>query len=228
MDFPLQALMNSAFDEETTDWASGLYKLYDYNTQDLVYANPMNLLTFLDNHDTSRFATREEQAEDLTRYQQALLYLLTTRGIPQLYYGTEILMTGDKADGDGTLRKDFPGGWADDKTNAFTREGRTRLQNEAWDYTRKLLQWRKTSKAVGEGTMKHFSIASGCYVYERKCEGQSVVVMMNGTGEAQELDLAPYKEILPKTEAKDVLSGKTITLDGKLTLQPRQSLLLEF
>ena len=76
--------------------------------------------------------------------------------------------------------------------------------------------------------MKHFSIASGCYVYERKCEGQSVVVMMNGTGEAQELDLAPYKEILPKTEAKDVLSGKTVTLDGKLTLQPRQSLLLEF
>ena len=228
MDFPLQALMNSAFDEETTDWAGGLYKLYDYNTQDLVYANPMNLLTFLDNHDTSRFATREEQAEDLTRYQQALLYLLTTRGIPQLYYGTEILMTGDKADGDGTLRKDFPGGWAGDKTNAFTREGRTKLQNEAWDYTRKLLQWRKTSKAVGEGTMKHFSIASGCYVYERKCEGQSVVVVMNGTGEAQELDLTPYREILPRTETHDVLSGKTITLDGKLTLQPRQSLLLEF
>ena len=228
MDFPLQALMNKAFDEETTDWAGGLYWLYDYNTQDLVYANPMNLLTFLDNHDTSRFATREEQAENLTRYQQALLYLLTTRGIPQLYYGTEILMTGDKAEGDGTLRKDFPGGWTGDKADAFTREGRTKLQNEAYDYARKLLQWRKTSNAVGQGTMKHFSIAKGCYVYERKYEDQSVVVVMNGTSQAQELDLTPYKEILPKAEARDVLSGKTIQLNGKLTLQPRQSLLLEF
>ena len=228
MDFPLQALMNKAFDEETTDWAGGLYWLYDYNTQDLVYANPMNLLTFLDNHDTSRFATREEQAENLTRYQQALLYLLTTRGIPQLYYGTEILMTGDKAEGDGTLRKDFPGGWTGDKADAFTREGRTKLQNEAYDYARKLLQWRKTSNAVGQGTMKHFSIAKGCYIYERKHEDQSVVVMMNGTSQAQELDLTPYKEILPKAEARDVLSGKTIQLNGKLTLQPRQSLLLEF
>ena len=228
MDFPLQGLMGSAFDEETSDWAGGLYKLYDYNTQDLVYANPMNLLTFLDNHDTSRFATRQEQADNLTRYQQALLYLLTTRGIPQLYYGTEILMTGDKGEGDGTLRKDFPGGWAGDKTNAFTREGRTELQNRAYDYAKKLLTWRKTNKAVGRGTMKHFSIAHGCYVYERKHEDQSVVVIMNGTGQAQELDLTPYKEILPKAEAKDILSGKTIQLGEKLTLQPRQSLLLEF
>ena len=228
MDFPLQGLMSKAFDEETTDWAGGLYWLYDYNTQDLVYANPMNLLTFLDNHDTSRFCTKEEQAQNITRYRQALLYLLTTRGIPQLYYGTEILMTGDKGEGDGTLRKDFPGGWAGDKTNAFTREGRTELENEAWDYTRKLLQWRKGSKAVGLGTMKHFSIAKGCYVYERKYENQSVVVMMNGTGEAQELDLTPYREILPQTEARDVLSGKTIRLEEKLILQPRQSLLLEF
>ena len=137
-------------------------------------------------------------------------------------------MTGDKGEGDGTLRKDFPGGWAGDKTNAFTREGRTKLENEAWDYTRKLLQWRKGNKAVGLGTMKHFSIAKGCYVYERKYENQSVVVMMNGTGEAQELDLTPYREILPQTEARDVLSGKTIRLEEKLILQPRQSLLLEF
>ena len=228
MDFPLQGLMNKAFDEETTDWAGGLYWLYDYITQDLVYANPMNLLTFLDNHDTSRFYTREEQTKNITRYKQALLYLLTTRGIPQIYYGTEILMPGDKGEGDGTLRRDFPGGWTGDKTNCFTREGRTKLQNEAFDYTRKLLNWRKGNEAVGKGTLKHFSIANGTYVYERKYGNQSAVIIMNGTDKPQELDLTPYKEILPKAQATDVLSGKTINLKGKLSLKQRESLLLCF
>ena len=228
MDFPLQGLMNKAFDEETTDWAGGLYWLYDYITQDLVYANPMNLLTFLDNHDTSRFYTREEQTKNLTRYKQALLYLLTTRGIPQIYYGTEILMPGDKGEGDGTLRRDFPGGWTGDKTNCFTREGRTKLQNEAFDYTRKLLNWRKGNEAIGKGSLKHFSIANGTYVYERKYGNQSAVIIMNGTDKPQELDLTPYKEILPKSQATDVLSGKTINLKGKLSLKQRESLLLCF
>lgn len=101
MDFPLMDQMNSAFDEETTDWNGGLCRLYDYLAQDIVYADPMNLLTFLDNHDTSRFYRSDEATKNLDRYKQALTFLLTTRGIPQIYYGTEILMAGDKADGDG-------------------------------------------------------------------------------------------------------------------------------
>ncbi len=229
MDFPLQGLMTRSFDEETTDWAGGLYNLYDYLTQDLVYADPMNLLVFLDNHDTSRFYVKEEDTQNLARYKQALLFLLTTRGIPQLYYGTEILMPGDKTEGDGTLRRDFPGGWAGDKTNCFTREGRTRLQNEAFDYTRKLLNWRKGNDIIGKGTLKHYSIAKGTYVYERSYEGRSVVVIMNGTGQPVELDLAPYRESLPKTQATDVLTGKDIQLNGNtLKLDARESLLLEF
>lgn len=228
MDFPLQGLMNQAFDEETTEWAGGLYKLYDYQTQDLVYANPMNLLTFLDNHDTSRFATTDEKAENLTRYKQAITFLLTTRGIPQIYYGTEILMTGDKGKGDGDLRKDFPGGWKDDTTENFTANGRTAMQNEAFDFTRKLLNWRKGNEVLGKGTLKHYSIQNGTYVYERKYNGRSVVVMMNGTGQAQTLNLTPYREILPQAEAKDFLSGRTVTLGETLELQPREILLLEF
>ncbi|MDE6180317.1 MAG: alpha-amylase, partial [Phocaeicola sp.] len=101
MDFPLMEQMNKAFDEETTDWHGGLYRLYDYLTQDLVYADPMNLLVFLDNHDTSRFCIKEEAGRKTDRYKQALVFLLTTRGIPQIYYGTEILMAADKANGDG-------------------------------------------------------------------------------------------------------------------------------
>ena len=228
MDFPLTDLMSKAFDEETTEWSGGLYRLYDYHTQDLVYANPMNLLIFLDNHDTSRFCKNEEDAKNIVRYKQAITYLLTTRGIPQIYYGTEILMAADKSEGDGCLRRDFPGGWKGDKVNCFTAEGRTDLQNEAFDYTRKLLNFRKNNEAICKGTMKHFSICKGVYVYERKYNDKSVVVFMNGTDEKQTLSLVPYKEILPSSSATDFISGKNVVLDEEITLDGRETLLLTF
>lgn len=228
MDFPLTDLMTKAFDEETTEWSGGLYRLYDYHTQDFVYANPMSLLTFLDNHDTSRFCKNEEDSKNITRYKQAITYLLTTRGIPQIYYGTEILMAADKSEGDGYLRRDFPGGWEGDKVNCFTREGRTELQNEAFDYTRKLLNFRKGNEAICKGTMKHFAIRNGIYVYERKYNDSSVVVVMNGTDENQTLNLAPYKEVLPKSEAIDFITGKKVALKDELLLEKRGILLLTF
>lgn len=226
MDFPLQALMNQAFDEETGEWGGGLYKLYDYQTQDLVYANPMNLLTFLDNHDTSRFAQTDEMAKNLKRYKQAMVFLLTTRGIPQIYYGTEILMTGDKGKGDGDLRKDFPGGWQGDTRNCFAKNGRTALENEAFEFTRQLLNWRKGNQVIGKGSLKHYSIQNGVYVYQREFNGKSVVIIMNGTDDSKELDLAPYQEILPRENALDVLTGKNVNLSGKLCLDGRENLIL--
>lgn len=228
MDFPLQALMNQAFDEETGEWGGGLYKLYDYQTQDLVYANPMNLLTFLDNHDTSRFAQTDEMAKKLKRYKQAMVFLLTTRGIPQIYYGTEILMTGDKGKGDGDLRKDFPGGWQGDTRNCFVKNGRTALENEAFEFTRQLLNWRKGNQVIGKGSLKHYSIQNGVYVYQREFNGKSVVIIMNGTDDSKELDLAPYQEILPRENALDVLTGKNVNLSGKLCLDGRENLILNF
>lgn len=228
MDFPLQALMNQAFDEETGEWGGGLYKLYDYQTQDLVYANPMNLLTFLDNHDTSRFAQTDEMAKNLKRYKQAMVFLLTTRGIPQIYYGTEILMTGDKGKGDGDLRKDFPGGWQGDTRNCFVENGRTALENEAFEFTRQLLNWRKGNQVIGKGSLKHYSIQNGVYVYQREFNGKSVVVIMNGTDDSKELDLTPYQEILPRENVLDVLTGKNVNLSGKLRLGERENLILNF
>lgn len=228
MDFPLQALINQAFDEETGEWGGGLYKLYDYQTQDLVYANPMNLLTFLDNHDTSRFAQTDEMAKNLKRYKQAMVFLLTTRGIPQIYYGTEILMTGDKGKGDGDLRKDFPGGWQGDTRNCFVENGRTALENEAFEFTRQLLNWRKGNQVIGKGSLKHYSIQNGVYVYQREFNGKSVVIIMNGTDDSKELDLAPYQEILPRENALDVLTGKNVNLSGKLCLDGRENLILNF
>lgn len=228
MDFPLQSLIGHAFDEETGEWEGGLFRLYDYLSQDAVYANPMNLLIFADNHDTSRFFQNEEQTRNLSRYKQAVTFLLTTRGIPQLYYGTEILMNGDKSKGDGYVRKDFPGGWSEDSLNCFSPENLNATQAEAFHFIRKLLNWRKGNEAIGKGSLKHFIIRNGCYVYERRYGERSAVIIMNGTGSTQELALAPYREVLRAPEATDILSGKKIRLDDSLHLSPREILILEF
>lgn len=228
MDFPLMEHMNRAFDEETTDWNGGLCRLYEYLSQDIVYANPMNLLTFLDNHDTSRFYRSEEDTKNLDRYKQALTFLLTTRGIPQIYYGTEILMPADKGQGDGVLRRDFPGGWQGDATNCFDATNRTSLQNEAFSFLQKLLQWRKGNEVIASGTLKHFSPRQGVYVYERKYGNRSVVVFLNGNNRTQTIDLTPYWEIIPTASASDVLTGKKVELSKELTLSSRGIFILSF
>lgn len=228
MDFPLMEQMNKAFDEETTDWYGGLYRLYDYLSQDIVFANPMNLLTFLDNHDTSRFYRSEAATRNLDRYKQALTFLLTTRGIPQIYYGTEILMAADKANGDGLLRCDFPGGWQGDAHNCFESVNRTSRQNEAFSFLQKLLRWRKGNEVIAKGGLKHFAPNKGVYVYERRHGDKSVVVFLNGNDCEQTIDLSAYREILPASSAYDVLAGRNVELEEDLTLSKRGIVLLAF
>ena len=227
MDFPLMNIMSSAFDEETNSWDRGLARIYDYLTQDIVYTDPMNLLVFLDNHDTSRFY-KVPPTGDLNRYKQALAFLLTVRGIPQIYYGTEILMAADKAEGDGVLRRDFPGGWAGDKQNAFTPAGRTPQQNEAYTYISKLLNWRKGNDAIAKGSFKHFITQNEVYVYERKYGNHSVVVFLNGSDAGRTVDLTPYQEVLPTHRAYDLLNDRQIDLQTSLPLKGKGVLILEF
>ncbi|MDR0892437.1 MAG: cyclomaltodextrinase C-terminal domain-containing protein, partial [Mediterranea sp.] len=228
MDFPLMEGVNRVFDQNTTDWNGGLFNLYDYLSQDFVYADPMHLLVFADNHDTSRFYHTDADAEHLDRFRQAFTFLLTTRGIPQLYYGTEILMAADKADGDGALRADFPGGWAGDAHNAFEAAGRTAHQNEAFGFLRRLLQWRRGNEVIARGTLKHFAPQHGVYVYERKYAGHSVVVFLNGTDREQTLPLAGYREVLPAPSATDVLTEKSVALGDSLAFPKRGIYVLSF
>ncbi|MBO4664392.1 MAG: glycoside hydrolase family 13 protein [Bacteroidaceae bacterium] len=228
MDFPLMYLLTSVVDEETDEWDNGLAKLYAYLSQDMVYANTNNLLTFLANHDTDRFQPTKEKAENITRYKQALALLLTLRGTPQLYYGDEIGMYANKSVNDGALRQDFPGGWAEDKNNAFTKEGRTKLQNEYFDFSKRLLNWRKGNKAVAYGTLTHYAIRNGVYVYSRLYKGQRVTVLINGTSKPQTVDASIYEEVLPSLSAFDVMTGKRRTFNDKITLGAREVVIMDY
>jgi glycosidase len=227
MDFPLMTLLNMAVDEHTDEW-SGLGRIYEYISQDQVYADTSHLLTFLDNHDTDRFQKTPSMCKNFDRYRQALTLLLTLRGIPQIYSGTEIGMCGNKSKGDGVLRKRFPGGWASDKRNAFNELGRTKLQQQYFAFTKRLLQWRKSCVAVAYGDLTHYMIRNGVYVYSRRFAAKTVTVIMNGRDRAVDFLLADYSEVLPDKIAFEVLSGRSIPIQESIKLEKRGIRILEF
>ena len=224
MDFSLTFITQSAFDSKTDK--GYLTNIFEDIAQDYIYADPYNVLIFLDNHDLSRFNRKDEV--DLKRYKQGLAFLLTTRGIPQIYYGTEILMTGTKEEGDGKLRKDFPGGWQEDKTNEFARSGRTDIQNEAWDYLQKLLQWRKTNRAITQGKMIHYAPKNGVYVYGRMKDNQPVLVILNENISDQTLEMGRFSDVIQNyTSGKDVITGTTVDLNNTITIPGKGEYILE-
>lgn len=226
MDFRFMGLSHSAFFEETTEWNGGLHNIYDHMTYDFIYPDIHNVLRFLDNHDTDRFL--KEYPADLSGWKQGIAFLLTMPGTPQLYYGTELLMNGNKSKSDGNIRLDVPGGWAGDKTNQFDRSGRDKIQNEAFDYLKKLLHWRKGNQTVANGKMKHYVPQKGVYVYERYLDGKNVLVFMNGTSGDVEINLDRYAEsVKGKQSWRDVLSEKTVSLQETLKMMPKEVLVLE-
>lgn len=227
MDFPLFMLCRDAFSEKTLPWAEGLNRLYDHLSLDVVYSDTENLLVFLDNHDTDRFLL--ERPENLQRWKQAQAFLLTTRGIPQIYYGTELLMSGSKKITDGHIRLDMPGGFPGDAVDEFQASGRTALQNEAFGFMSRLLHWRQGNKSISEGKLKHFMPSNGLYVYERKAEGRRTIVIMNGTDEElADVDMSRYAEIMqPGDLFYDVLSGEAVSIAAKMTFPSRTLLVLD-
>ena len=228
MDFPLMNRMAQAVDEVTDEWDHGLARIYDYLSQDAVYADPMHLLTFLDNHDTPRFAQTRSQAYSSHRYRQALTLLLTLRGIPQVYYGDELAMWADKSKGDGALRQNFPGGFPGDSINAFTGKHLTPLMSSTLDFARRMLNWRKGNMAVQHGTFRHFAVKDGVYVYSREYQGHTVTVLLNGTDVPASVDASRYAEVLPASTATDIVSGRRINLDRCLQMDVRGVMVLDF
>ncbi|WP_352421321.1 glycoside hydrolase family 13 protein [Proteiniphilum sp.] len=226
MDFRFMGLAHSAFFEETGEWNGGLHGIFDHMTYDFVYPDIYNVLRFLDNHDTDRFL--KEYPTDLSGWKQGITFLLTMPGIPQIYYGTELLMHGDKSKSDGDIRLDVPGGWPGDKVDQFTAKGRDKVQNEAFDFMKKLLHWRQGNDVIAYGYMKHYVLQKGVYAYERYLGNESVLVFMNGTSNRVEINLDRYSESIGnRIEWKDLLSGRNISLGKTLSLAPKEILVLE-
>ncbi len=214
MDFPMADAFRYAFNEKD-GWSTGIVRMYDILSQDYLYSEPSNIVTFADNHDGDRIFTKLE--EDLDNYKLAMTFLVTTRGVPQIYYGTEILMTGYENRGHGDIRKDFPGGWPGDKKNAFTENDRNNDENAAFNYLKTLLNWRKNKTVIHNGKLKHFIPVDGVYVYFRYNENETVMVVLNNSERKQTLEKNRYLEMTGKyKQAKDILSGKMFDTDNIL------------
>ncbi len=228
MDFPIQAaLVESLVQPRKNSWESPLGKLYEALANDFVYANPKNILVMGDNHDMDRIFTQLNNDVALTK--MAIAYLLTIRGIPQIYYGTEILMdnTGHHKV-DGLIRSDFPGGWKEDSTNAFMSKGLSPEKKDMQEFMKRLLNWRKNSLAISEGETKHFAPVDEIYVYFRYIKNQKVMIILNKNKETKTLDLGRFKEILPPNfMAKDVINQKNIEVKNSLNLEENSALILE-
>ncbi len=225
MDFAMQGLIVQALNESES-WDTGLVRIYEGLANDFHYTSPKDLMLFLDNHDMSRIFTQLKG--DVVNTKMALSYLFTLPRIPQMYYGTEILMNDfDKPGDHGLIRTDFPGGWKGDATNAFTGEGLTEAQKDMQHYIKILLNFRKSSKAIHEGKTIHFSPEDGIYVLFRVLEDDIVVHILNKNNEVVDLDLSRFGEMNLKGKTfKNIISGETIIWDNSLNFRAKGSILL--
>lgn len=226
MDFAFFDRINKAKNEETDGWWNGLNRVYNGLCYDYLYPNPSSVMAFIENHDTDRFLGN---GNDTLALKQALALLLTMNRIPQLYYGTEILMNGTKEKTDGDVRKDFPGGFPGDKQNAFTDEGRTKEQNAMFSWLSRLLHWRKGNEVISKGKQTHFIPFKGIYVLARTLGKRHVLTIMNGTSKSATMPVARYAEVIGDAdEVRDVLTGRTVSLLEDVQLSPRETLVVEF
>ena len=225
-DFPMQSAIHDAFTQEF-GWTSGVMRLYYLLAQDHLYPEPNRLVTFLDNHDMIRFFT--QVGEDEAAFKMAYAFLMTTRGIPQVYYGTELMMpNGDPALGDGSKRADLPGGWPGDARSIFTEEGRTDREDRAFDYVQALTQWRKGKGVIHHGRLTQFIPENDTYVYFRHDGAETVMVVLNAAQEPRALVLDRFRErLLDYTQGRDVISGEVYALEDTLAVPARTSLVLE-
>lgn len=217
-DFQVHWAINDALNQKY-GWMEGFSKLYSVLANDFVYQDPNKNCIFLDNHDISRFYTTV--GEDFKKYKMGINWLLTLRGIPEMYYGTEILMTGSTSPSDALVRKDFPGGWQGDKDNKFTSGGRTNKENEAFDYVRRLAGFRKNSSAIKTGKMMQYVPFNGTYIYFRYDKSQSVMVVSNSNDNDVIINVDRFAERTKGfTRLRNVITGEerplnNITVEGK-------------
>jgi glycosidase len=228
MDFTLHDAITSAFNENDQGWDKGMVKVYENFVNDFLYPDIDNILVFAGNHDTNRINGNGLYNGDLAKYKLAMTLVLTTRGIPQLYYGDEIGMGGNRdTDGDGDIRRDFPGGWKGDEGNAFKEP--TLEQKAFQEFTKKLLNYRKNKEVIHNGKLLQYVPENNCYVYFRENGVDSVMVIINNNPEEVTLDLSRFKEgIYTAKEGTNILTDKKVKLTADLKVAGKTSMVMEY
>ncbi len=225
-DFPLYYAIVDALNEKE-GWKEGMSKLYLTLAQDFLYANPNMLVVFPDNHDLTRIFS--SLGEDVAKLKMAMAFILTTRGIPMMYYGTEILMTGLEHDGHGHIRKDFPGGWKEDSRNAFTKKGRTNVENEMHDFIKTIADWRRKNPELMKDRLIHFVPEDGIYTYFRLTDNKGLMVILNNNpDDDKEVELSRFDEILHLfNSGRNIMTGEKIKLKKSITIPKKSAVLIE-
>lgn len=223
-DFPLYYALGQAFHEQG-GWETGLARLYYVLSQDFLYSDPFLNVIFVDNHDLNRYIT--SQGNDKAKFKLGLTFLLTTRGIPQIFYGTEIALIGGNSDPD--KRRDFPGGWPDDPVNAFTPEGREQLGvTGVFEYVRNLSRWRRDKPVIHNGKLTHFVPTDNVYVYFRHNETESVMVILNGDDKPKSIRTRRFAERMNGFgTGLDILTGESLTDLGVIDVPAKGARVIE-
>ena len=226
MDFPLQI----SFAEALTDdfnWGKGFIKPYKTLASDFLYSNPNNLLIFPDNHDMARFYTQLNN--DLDLFKMGIVYYSTMRGIPQFYYGTEILMNSDENPGDhGLIRTEFPGGWPDHSKNAFTGDGLSYEELQTQSFFKEILNWRKANEVIHNGKLIQFAPKDEIYSYFRILNDKMVWVIFNRNNSSKTLETSRFDELISNKElGYDVLNKKSISIKNNIVIEKKSALIIE-
>ncbi|MBQ0734126.1 glycoside hydrolase family 13 protein [Aquimarina celericrescens] len=231
MDFTLHDALTVIFNEDEDTWDKGMIKAYNNFTNDFLYPNINNILVFPGNHDTNRI--NEIYQGDIDKYKMAMTLIFTTRGIPQIYYGDEIGMLGNRdKKGDGDIRRDFPGGWPGDTQNAFlpsnNKNGRTNDQEAFHSFTKKVLNWRKNTSVIHTGKLLQFIPFDNVYVYFRSNEEKSIMVIINNNTKDQKIDIGRFKEGLKNFKTgTDIITDSNIDVTEEFTIKAKTSMILE-
>lgn len=224
-DFVFYNAINAALNEKF-DWGKGFNQLCTMLAQDIVYENPNMNMTFLDNHDQNRFFS--VVGEDLAKYKQGITFLLTARGIPQLYYGTEVLMKNFKNPSDAEVRRDFPGGWPGDSENKFLPPGRTAQENEAFNFVKKLARYRKSCTALQTGQLTQYIPKDGVYVYFRHDASKTVMIVLNQSDKEQAFSTRRFVENMAGfTQGKNILNDRIFLDLSYLSAPPMSAQVIE-
>jgi glycosidase len=226
MDFPLQISFSEALTDDF-DWGKGFIKPYKTLASDFLYPNPNNLLIFPDNHDMARFYTQVNN--DLDLFKMGIVYYSTMRGIPQFYYGTEILMNSDENPGDhGLIRTEFPGGWPDHSKNAFTGDGLSFKERQTQLFFKEILNWRKDNEVIHNGKLIQFAPKDEIYSFFRILDDKLVWVIFNRNDSSKKLNTSRFEElILDKEFGYDVLNKKRISISNDIILEKKSALIIE-